>query len=152
MLGIGGGLCTLMAFIFIGSILGVPLLILMVIGFFFIVRAFIQGRHTRYFLTNERLIETRNGIITKEVSLDKFKDKPLSQFVEKKAVGTVNNQPVYKIRIYDPVSADLLMELKDLDETSIRAFEAFVQTIKCPYCGAKNPVNSLDCRNGGASL
>lgn len=152
MLGIGGSLCTLMVFIFIGPILGIPLLILMIIGFFFIIRAFIRGRHTKYFLTSERLIETRKAIIIKEVSLDKFKGKPLSQFVEKKAIGTVNNQLIYKIRIYDPASADLLMELKDLDETSIRVFERFVQWVKCPYCGAKNPANSLDCRNCGASL
>ena len=152
MLGIGGGVCTLMAFILFGNILGVLLLILMSIGFIFIIRAFIRGGHIKYFLTNERLIETRKGIVTREVSLDRFKGKPLSQFVEKKVIGTVNNQPVYKIRILDPVSAEILMELKDLDESSIGAFEKIGQTVKCPYCGAKNRANSLECRHCGASL
>jgi len=152
MLGIGGGVCTLVAFLIVGIMLGIPLLILMIIGFFFIIRAFIRGRHTKYFLTNERLIETRKGIIVKQVSLDRFKDKPLSQFAEMKSVGIVNNQPIYKIRIYDPVSADVLIELTDLDESSIRAFEKIGQTVRCPYCGSRNPTNSLKCRNCGASL
>ncbi len=132
--------------------MGIPLLILMIIGFFFIIRAFIQGRHIKYFLTNQRLIETRKDKIINQVPLDKFKGKPLSRFVEKKVIGTVNNKPVYKIRIYDPVSADILMELKDLDTSSITAFQKIGQTTKCPYCNAKNPANSLECRNCGATL
>lgn len=104
MLGIGGGVCTLIAYVMVGIMLGISLSILMIIGFFFIIRAFIRGRHTRYFLTNERLIETKRGIITREVSMDRFRGKPLGHFLVKSVIGTVNNQPVYKIRIYDPPS------------------------------------------------
>lgn len=152
MLGIGGGVCTLVVYLMFGIILGIPLSILMIIGFFFIIRSFIKGRHTKYFLTNERLIETRKGTVTREVSLDRFRGKPLNQFVAKTVIGTINNQPIYKIRIHDPVSGEVLMELKDLDENSIRAFEKMGQIVKCSYCGAKNPANSLECRHCGASL
>ena len=70
MLGIGGAVGIINAFAFVGSVLAVPLLVLVVIGFFFILRAFLRGRGTKYYLTNERLIEARKGQIIQEISLD----------------------------------------------------------------------------------
>lgn len=152
MLGIGGTVCTVNALAFVGAILAVPLLILMVIGFFFILRAFMRGRGTKYYLTNERLIETGKGQIVKEISLERFRGRPLSQFFEKKAIGTVNNQPVYIIKIYDQPSGDVLMEFKDLDPDSVEALERVGQIIECRYCGFKNSANTLKCQNCGAPL
>lgn len=152
MLGIGGSLCTIFAFHFVGMILGIPLLILMIVGFFFILRAFIGGRLTRYFLTNKRLLETRRGAIAKEVPLEKFEGKSLSKFLIKSAAYTKNHQQIYTIRITDPLSGNVLMELGDLDENSVKAFERIAQVTKCRYCGAKNPANSLECSHCGAPL
>jgi ribosomal protein L40E len=152
MLGIGGSLCTIFAFHFVGMILATPLVILIIIGFFFILRAFITGRLTRYFLTNKRLIETRRGVIVKEVSLDKFQDRPLSQFLVKSAAHTKDHQHFYTLRITDPVSGEVLMELGDLDENSVEAFERITKVVKCSYCGSKNPANSLKCSHCGAPL
>jgi len=153
MLGIGGGVGTIIAFAIIGRIvLGVPLLILVIIGFLFIARAFIRGRGTKYYLTDERLIEARKGEIVREISLERFEGKPLSQFFEEKVIGLVNNQPVYVIKIYDPQSGDILTELKDLDRSSVEALERIGETVECRYCGFKNPANSLKCKNCGAPI
>jgi len=99
MLGIGGAVGTINAFVFVGLALALPLLILMATGFFFIFRAFMRGRGTKYYLTNERLIEARKGRIVKEISLERFRGKSLSQFFEKKVIGTVNDRPVYGFKI-----------------------------------------------------
>jgi ribosomal protein L40E len=152
MLGIGGTVGIINSFAFVGLVLAVPLLILVVIGFFFIFRAFLRGRGTKYYLTNERLIEARKGQIVQEISLGKFQGKPLGQFFEKKVIGTVNNQPVYVIKIYDPLSGEALMEFKDLDASSAEALERIGQIVECRYCSFKNPVNSLKCGNCGAPL
>ena len=152
MLGIGGTLAIVFAFSFVGMTLGVPLLGLVLLGFLFIERAFIKERGTMYYLTNERLIEARKGRIVHEVSLKRFEDKPLNQFFEKRVLGYSNQQPVYAIKIYDPLSGNILMEFKDLDENSVKALESIGQTVECSYCGYRNPVNSLKCRNCGAPL
>lgn len=152
MLGIGGTVCTINAFVFVGVVLAVSLLILIVIGFFFVLRAFVSGRGTKYYLTNERLIETRKGEIVQEISLERFHGKPLGQFFEKRVIGTMNNQPVYVIKICDPSSGDAIMRLKDLDNASVEALERIGQTIQCSYCSFKSPANSLACRNCGAPL
>jgi len=152
MVGIGGGVGAIVAFITVGPVLGALLLILMIIGFSFITRAFIKARGTKYYLTDERLIEARKGEIVREVSLERFEDKPLSQFFEEKVIGMVNNQPVYVIKICDPQSGDILTELKDLDRSSVEALERIGQTVKCRYCGFKNPANSLKCKNCGAPI
>jgi len=152
MLGIGGTVCTINAYVFVGVFLAVPLLILMAIGFFFILRAFANGRDIKYYLTNERLIETRKGRVTKEISLTTFHGKSLNQFFETKVIGTVNNQPVYVIKIYDQSSGNVLMEFKDLDSASVEALERIGQIIECRYCGFKNMANSLECKNCGAPL
>ena len=152
MLGIGGSLCTIFAFHFTGVILGFPLVILMGIGFFFILRAFITGRLTKYFLTNKRLLETRRGAVVKEISLEKFEGKPLSQFLVKNAAYTKNHQQIYTLQVIDPVSGEILMVLGDLDENSVKAFDRIAQVVKCRYCSSQNPANSLKCSHCGAPL
>jgi hypothetical protein len=152
MLGIGGAVCTINAYAFLGSALALPLLILIVIGFFFILRAFIRGRGTKYYLTNERLIEARKGQIVTDIPLERFQGKPLSQFFDKRVTGTVNDQPVFVFKICDPQSGETLMEFKDLDRASVETLESIVQTVECRYCGFKNLTNNLKCKNCGAPL
>jgi hypothetical protein len=152
MLGIGGTLCAVFASLFVGMVLTALLLVLIVVGFVFILRAFIIGRGTKYYLTNERLIQARKGKIMQEIPLEKFRGKSISQFLAKEAVGTVNNQSVYVIKVYDPLSGEILMELKDLDEYSTEALQKVGQIAKCRYCSFINPANSLECKNCGAPL
>jgi hypothetical protein len=152
MLGIGGLVCTIIALVFFGLALALPLLILIGIGFFFILRGFIKGRDTKYYITNERLIETKKGDIAKEIPLERFQGKPVSQFIDKKVTGVFNGRPVYVFRIFDPQSGETLMEFKDLDGDSVELLESRVQIVECRYCGFKNPANSLKCKNCGAPL
>jgi len=152
MLGIGGALCAVFAFLFVGIMLTAPLLVLIVIGFAFILRVFIVGRGMKYYLTNERLIQARKGRIMQEISLERFRGKSISQFLARESVGTVNDQSVYVVKVYDPLSGEILMELKDLDEYSAEALQKVGQIMKCRYCNFANPANSLRCKNCGAPI
>jgi hypothetical protein len=113
--------------------------------------AFIRERRTRYYLTTERIIEARGGILIKDVPLEHFAGRPLSQFLEAKVTHSVNNRPIYTIRLYDPVS-DEVFELQGLDGSSTRAFERIGQITECPYCSYDNIGVSARCKNCGATL
>lgn len=109
------------------------------------------AKSTKYILTNHRILETRFGKIVREISLTSFMGKPLSQFFDKEAAGTVNGQPVYNIRITDPKSADF-MELKSLNESAVKAFEKIGQVVRCKYCNTNNSAYSSVCSHCGAPL
>ncbi|MHA2357035.1 MAG: hypothetical protein ACXADC_17835 [Candidatus Thorarchaeota archaeon] len=113
--------------------------------------AFIRERRTRYYLTNDRIIEARGGAVIKEVPLEHFAGKPLGEFLEAKVTHQVNHRPIYTIRVYDPVSDDVF-ELQGLDGSSTRAFERIGDRIECPYCGYDNIGISARCKNCGAIL
>jgi hypothetical protein len=124
---------------------------LLFILFIVIAVAFVRERRTRYYLTNERIIEARGGILIKEVPLEHFAGRPLSQFLEAKVTHQVNHRPIYTIRVYDPVS-DEVFELQGLDGSSTRAFERIGQITECPFCSYDNIGISPQCKNCGATL
>ncbi|UCE11020.1 MAG: hypothetical protein JSW61_03555 [Candidatus Thorarchaeota archaeon] len=128
-----------------------PVVFLLFIIFIATAVAFIRERRTRYYLTTERIIEARGGTLIKEVPLEHFAGRPLSQFLEAKVTHQVNNRPIYTIRVYDPVTDDVF-ELQGLDGSSTRAFERIGQTTECPFCNYDNIGLSPQCRNCGASL
>ena len=76
----------------------------------------------------------------------------MNQFVEKRITHRVNSQPIYTIRIYDPQSGDVLIDLKDLDGTSTMALEKIGHTIRCSYCDTKNTSISTQCHYCGGPL
>jgi hypothetical protein len=94
----------------------------------------------------------QQGDIIQAFSLERFTGTPLNQFFEKRITHRVNDQPIYTIRIYDPQSGDPLIDLKDLDGTSITALEKIGQTIRCAYCNAKNTSISTQCHYCGGPL
>jgi hypothetical protein len=128
-----------------------PVLFLLLILLIAISTAFVRERRTRYYLTTERIVEARGGILKKEVPLEHFAGRPLSQFLEAKVTHSVNNRPIYTIRVYDPVS-DEVFELKGLDRSSTSAFERIGQITECPYCKYDNMGISAECKNCGATL
>lgn len=125
--------------------------ILTLVGFIVLLGILINVRRTRYYLTTDRLIEVRGGRIVRAISLDHFAGKPLGQFIESRVTHTSNNQSVYGIRIYDPVS-DEVIELKGLDPNSARAFERIGETVECPYCGFNNSAIRSQCKNCDAVM
>ena len=143
-------------FLFIdGLVLGLTisslLLVLWILAIILLLRSFIQTRRTRYYLTSDRIIKARAGDIIKEIPLHHFAGKPITQFVETSVTHTSNNRPVYRIRIYDPTS-DEVMEFKGLDGNSTKTFERIGDIRECPYCNFDNPATSSVCRNCDAVL
>ncbi len=114
--------------------------------YFYIVR-----RRTRYYLTDERIIEVRGDRIVKEMSLERFAGRPMGQFLESRVTHTVNNMPMYDIRIYDPLS-DETMVLKSLDGFSASWLEEIGKIRECRYCGLENVAIAGKCKNCGAVL
>ena len=131
----------------VGMIFG----LLTLVGFIILIALLVNVRRTRYYLTTDRIVEVRGREIQRTIPLDHFAGKPLGQFIESRITHSSNNQPVYGIRIYDPIS-DEVMELKGLDPTSVRAFERISETVECPYCGYVNTAMRSQCRNCDAVL
>ena len=135
----------------IGELLSALLTLVIIGGLLYTLVAFINMRRTKYFLTSDRILETRGGIIRKELPLERFHGKPLTQFLEVRVTHTENNRPIYGIRIYDPITADTL-DIKGQDATSARAFERISEAKECPYCGYDNPAARAECKNCDAVL
>ncbi|UCC33874.1 MAG: hypothetical protein JSW53_02405 [Candidatus Bathyarchaeota archaeon] len=163
--GIAGGL-ILALFGFTGVDLnGVPLtpfpplgwvgVVLVLVGLASIIISVVLAKSTKYILTDRRIVETRLGRVVKQIALSDFMGRPLSQFVDKHAAGTVNGLPVYNIRITDPKSADF-MELTSLNQRAVeeleRIFDRARQVVLCTYCSTKNSANSSTCSNCSAPL
>lgn len=128
-------------------------LILVALGY--LITSSAVAKSTKYVLTNRRIMETRFGKIVKEISLTSFVGKPISQFLDKEAAGTVNNQPVYNIRITNPKSLNLI-EFKSLNETAVESLERILErareVVRCKYCNTNNSASSPVCSHCGAPL
>ncbi|MFW9835478.1 MAG: hypothetical protein ACFFEK_15865 [Candidatus Thorarchaeota archaeon] len=134
-----------------GYSLALPILLLAVVGISAVVGLFIQTKRTRYYLTSERILETRGGKIIKAIPLHHFAGKPIGQFLESRVTHRSNNQPIYTIRVYDPMS-DEVFEIKGQNYESTIAFERIGDVLECPYCHYDNTALSTKCRNCGAIL
>ncbi|TFF94824.1 hypothetical protein EU546_04395 [Candidatus Thorarchaeota archaeon] len=128
-----------------------PLLFTTVGGIVILMYFYIGRRRTRYYLTDERIIEVHGERIVKEMSLDRFEGRPMGQFLESRVTHTVNNMPIYDIRIYDPLS-DETMVLKSLDGFSASSLEEIGKIRECVYCGFGNMIIAGKCKNCGAVL
>ena len=149
---IGSPLLIFNALQYVDLIFVTPLIILSTIGVFLILREFLRGKLTKYYLTNKRIIEVRKGRIIQEFSLERFEGKPLNLFFEKRITHRLNQQPIYTIRIYDPQSGDALIDFKDLDGLSAMALEKIGQTNRCSYCGLTNTAINTQCYYCGGPL
>jgi len=129
--------------------------VLMLVGIGYTVMSFLIARSTKYILTNQRIVETRSGKIVKEIALTDFMGKPISQFLDKQAAGTVNNQPVYNVRISNPRSLDVI-EFRSLNESAMEALERILErareVVRCEYCDTNNSAASFVCSRCGAPL
>ena len=151
MLVIGGPLLVVFGIEDFGFLPIIPVFVLVVVGFIGLIARLIQVKRTRYYLTSERILETRGGRILKEIPLHHFAGKPIGQFLETRVTHMSNNRPVYTIRVYDPTSDDVL-EIKGQDGSSTMAFERIGDVLECPYCHFDNTALSSKCKNCGAIL
>ena len=147
---IGGPVLIFGGFEF-GLLLSTFFLALLSVAYSALLASLVRTRMTRYYLTSDRIVKARAGAIIKEIPLHHFAGKPITSFIETSVTHTSNNRPVYRIRIYDPTS-DEVMEFKGLDGSSTRAFEQIGNIRECPYCNYDNPASSSVCRNCDAVL
>jgi len=134
-----------------GPAFTLPFLLLALAGIFAVIASLVQTKRTRYYLTSERILETRGGRVLKEIPLHHFAGKPIGQFLESRVTHRSNNRPIYSIRIYDPMS-DEVFEIKGQDHRSTTTFERIGDVVECPYCNYDNTVLSKQCRNCDAVL
>lgn len=139
------------AYEMLGDIGGILIIALTILGTLYILGSYINLRRTRYYLTSERIIEVRSGNIRKEIPLERFSGRPLGQFFESNVSHTQNGRPIYRIRIYDPMS-DEILTLKALDEHSASVFARIGDRIECPYCNYDNTALARQCKNCDAVL
>jgi hypothetical protein len=151
MLLMGGPVLTFASLDAFGLSVSIMFGILTLIGFIALLVTLINVRRTRYYLTTDRIVEVRGGEIRRAIPLDHFAGKPLGQFIESRVTHTANNQSVFGIRIYDPVS-DEVIELKGLDPNSARAFERIGEIVECPYCSYDNSAMRSQCKNCDAVM
>jgi DNA-directed RNA polymerase subunit RPC12/RpoP len=113
------------------------------------------AKSTRYLLTDHRIVEVRFGKVVKEITLADFMGKPISQFFDKQAAGTVNGQPVYDVCITNPKSLNPI-EFKSVSESGVEALERILerarQVVRCRYCNTDNSATSFVCSHCGAPL
>jgi len=125
------------------------------LGTGYMVASLVMAKSTSYLLTNHRIVETRFGKIIEEIMLADFMGKPISQFFDKHAAGTVNYQPVYNVRITNPKSLTPI-EFKSLNESAVQALERILerarQVVRCKYCTTDNSATSFVCSRCGAPL
>jgi hypothetical protein len=128
---------------------------LFLLGIGYLVASLIISKSTSYVLTNHRIVETRFGKIAEEVMLSDFMGKPISQFFEKQAAGTVNYQLVYNVRITNPKSLNP-MQFKSLNESAVGALERILerarQVVRCKYCTTDNSATNFVCSHCGGPL
>jgi hypothetical protein len=151
-LGVGGFLLVVFSLAFIGAVAGIIAAVPVLVGVFFLVNATISALRTKFFLTNQRIIQTEGAEIVKETLLEKFGNKPLDQYVEIKVGYIENDEPRYVVKINDPVTAETIIECRGLDKTSIEAFQKIGQEIRCQYCSQKNPALNERCSYCGGAL
>jgi hypothetical protein len=161
---IGGGVLALLGF-FGGESNGNPFppnpilgwlgFAFFLLGVGYIVASLAVAKSTRYLLTDHRIVEVRFGKVVKEITLTDFMGKPISQFFDKQAAGTVNGQPVYDVCITNPKSLDPI-EFKSVSESGVEALERILerarQVVRCRYCNTDNSATSFVCSHCGAPL
>ncbi len=148
---IGGPVSIIISMEEFGLSLAFLLLVPVAAGIIAIIASLIRTKRTRYYLTSERILETRGGRVLKEIPLHHFAGKPIGQFLESRVTHKANDRPIYTIRIYDPMS-DEVFEIKGQDYNSTKAFERIGDVLECPYCNYDNTSLSSRCRNCSAVL
>ncbi|MFX1482655.1 MAG: hypothetical protein ACFFCP_05630 [Promethearchaeota archaeon] len=146
---LGGPFLVVIAIDEFGLQIAYLLLFLVAAGIIALIASFIRTKRTRYYLTSERILSVRGDRIIKEIPLHHFAGKPIAQFLESRVTHRTNNQPIYTIRIYDPMSDDVF-EIKGQDYQSTIAFERIGDVKECPYCNYDNTALATLCRNCGA--
>jgi zinc-ribbon domain len=113
---------------------------------------------TRLYLTSYRLIRTRHGAITNQISRQIFRGKNLAAFLRVSGYTAYGrNNGAYRVEtfhvdILDPNSGNVLMNLGQVPAPTVNVLETISQVVYCQYCGRSNPPSNNTCSECGATL
>ena len=127
-------------------------LIITVVGTVVISSMFIKGKAVEYRLTNQRIVVTRFGRITKEVSLKLFEGKPVSQFMEKYSAYMASGEQRYTLTLLHPTTLDKILHCRDVNPAAIKILEKIGHIVKCRYCQTTNSIFNARCVHCGGPL
>ena len=128
------------------GVIGIPL------GLIMVIYKFIQGKAVEFRLTNQRIVITKFGKITKEVSLKLYEGKPVSQFLQEHTAYMANDEPRYTLKILHPKTLDTIIHCKDIHPSALKILRKIGHVIKCKYCQTTNPVFNARCSHCGGVI
>ena len=118
----GGGFCIvfspwilLLIYGWFGGVIGNFVLVLILVGLLLTAMEFVNAKRTKYYLTTERIVEVRGGLIQAQISLSNLNDSPDSNTIEVKPTYNEGSTQYYAVQINDPVSGNSMV-LDGLDE------------------------------------
>jgi hypothetical protein len=127
----------------------------LLLGVGYLVFSLAVARSTQYILTDRRVLEVRFGRVVEEIILADFMGKPIGQFLDKQATGTVNGLPVFDVSVTNPKSLNSI-EFRSVSESAVGSLERVLdrarQVVRCGYCGTDNSAASFTCSHCGAPL
>src|SRR5207245_5875730 len=95
----------------------------------------------------------QQGQDRQEISRSIFKGRTISQFLQISEVPMFkSNVEMYTVKVLDPQSGSVLMNLGTNQGPSVKALESIQESFYCQYCGRKNDPSSAVCSNCGANL
>jgi len=113
---LGGGCCILgspwvllVAYIALGAWVGNILLFIVLLGLFLTILEFVNSRRTRYYLTSERIVETRGGLVRTQIPLEQFQGRDPKDFLEIKSTYSEGTKTFYQAKIRVPESSKLMI-------------------------------------------
>ncbi len=119
---LGGACCLLgspwillLIYASIGPAVGNILLIFVLIGLLLAIVELVNSRRTMYYLTTERIVEARGGLLRSQIPLEAFQGVSLEDYIVVKSTYTEGAETFYQARIRDPSSGKLMI-LTGLDE------------------------------------
>lgn len=122
MMMLGGACCILgspwillLIYASIGAAVGNILLIFVLIGILLTIVEFVNSRRTMYYLTTERIVAVRGGLIKRQILLKHFQGTQIDDYIEIKSTYTEGAKSFFAMRIRDPISGKLMI-LSGLDE------------------------------------
>ncbi len=122
MLMFGGGFCLvfspwilLVIYGWFGGLIGNFVLVLILIGLLLTGIEFINTRRTKYYLTTDRILAARGGLIHAQIPLSNLKESEGTTTIEVQPTYNEGNTQYYTVRIDDPVSGNSMV-LHGLDE------------------------------------
>ncbi len=127
---------------------GLILAIAIIVGY---IAYAIRGNVIEYRLTNQRIVITTFGRVTKEYPLKMWEGKPVSQYL-KYHVSYHGGGPRYNVSILHPKTLDAVLHCKDINESTITILKKIGHIVKCKYCQTTNSVFNARCSHCGGVI